>query len=83
MIVRQPPIKTKRSVVGAGPLIAAKQAEMFPSLERSAKNQSELSLLKLPDIAQAQINVSNQGMGILKRVSGRQQPPHYNVGIPI
>ncbi len=48
---RQPQIKTKRSVVGAGPLIVAKAAEMFPSLDRSAKNQSELSLLKLPDIA--------------------------------
>lgn len=32
-----------------GPLVH--KNDMFPSLERSAKNQSELSLLKLPDIA--------------------------------
>jgi len=32
-------------------LIAGRAAEMFPSLDRSQKNQSELSLLKLPEIA--------------------------------
>jgi hypothetical protein len=48
-----------------GPLIAGKASEMFPSLERSVKNQSELSLLKLPEIA------SGPG-GSLKKVSGRQ-----------
>jgi hypothetical protein len=52
---RQPPLmnpslKSKRG--GNNPLIAPKAAEMFlPSLlDRSAKNQSELSLLKLPEI---------------------------------
>jgi hypothetical protein len=41
--------KSKRG----GPLIASKNPELFPpSLERSAKNQSELSLLKLPEISQ-------------------------------
>ena len=40
-----------------GPLIAGKQnADMFPSLERSNKNQSELSLLKLPEIGAQNIN---------------------------
>lgn len=43
---------------------------MFPSLERSAKNQSELSLLKLPEIA--------SGAGILKRVHNRQSNESHN-----
>lgn len=44
---------------------------MFPSLERSAKNQSELSLLKLPEIGGAAV-------GSLKKVSGRQNNESTN-----
>ena len=39
---------------------------MFPSLDRSAKNQSELSLLKLPEI-HGQV----AGGSMKQRVSGR------------
>ena len=40
----QKPKKRKR-----GPLIASKANDLFPSIDRSLKNQSDLSL-KLPDI---------------------------------
>ena len=43
-----PPRKARKR----GPLIAAKAADMFPSLERSQKNQSDL-ILKLPEISRA------------------------------
>ena len=61
-----PKLKTKRGN-NHGPLIAAKAAEMFPSLDRSAKNQSELSLLKLPEINGGQVG----GGSMKQRVSGR------------
>ena len=61
-----PKLKTKRSNNHHAPLIAAKAADMFPSLDRSAKNQSELSLLKLPEI-HGQV----AGGSMKQRVSGR------------
>ena len=42
-----------------GPLIAARAADLFPSLERSSKNQSDLAL-KLPEISQKNASLSNQ-----------------------